>query len=99
MSGEKVVTQQLRDDYKHQKMMKMLTDEINFLQKSVNDLVAISRAYSDNVDTALTKPKKDLYKKKLKKNNVMLYKVLRKLDQSVQVHELATKEAVEATND
>ncbi len=86
------VTQSLRDTYKQQKMLKMLTDEITQLQSHVNSIVAVSQQYDSEIKQAKTKPKRDLFSKKLKKNNIMLYQVLRRLDQSIQVHELAKQE-------
>lgn len=47
----------------------------------VRRLVVISKAYKEKIDTAKTKPKKDLYAKKIRKNNDKLADMIIRLEQ------------------
>jgi hypothetical protein len=51
----------------------------------VQRLVTISKMYKEKIDTAKTKPKKDLYLKKLRKNNKTLADMIIRLERLNQI--------------
>ena len=48
-------------------------------------LVALSKSYKEKIDTAKTKPKKDLYLKKLRKNNKKLADMIMRIERLNQI--------------
>jgi len=82
MSGEN------RDDIKKQKIIKAIQHEMDMLSNSLSQLGAISLQFSEEIKNAKTKPKKDLYAKKLAKNNNLIADVLYKLDHNMKMLDL-----------
>ena len=78
---------QNKEALKKQKMLRYLSTEIEQLKGSMTSIVAVSTMYNEKIEAALTSPKRDLYKKKLQKNNKMLSSVLIKLDQNIRMRD------------
>jgi len=60
-------------------------DMVDMLLHEVKRLATISNVYNQCIDDSKTKPKRDLYAKKLKKNNKKLADMLIRLEQLTQI--------------
>ncbi len=57
---------------------------LEMLQYELRERMKVSLDYKKKIDEAKTKPKKDYYKKKIKKNNVQALKILTAIERFTQ---------------
>ena len=79
-------------DLKNKRTIELIEQEIDFFEKTVTAMAAVSKEYHNRITNAKTNTKKVLYNKKLKKNNLMLGELLLELEKAINV-----KKSIEQT--